>query len=165
MKIKLHNYLLLRWGFVAYVVLLFYILVFKSFNIYELQDKINYVKCSREVGAYNYNIVPLRTIIDQFEHMTDLWALENLVGNIVCFLPFGIGLPLVTNGKKLVIVIVTGMLFSVVIELTQFFLCTGSADIDDIILNVVGCMIGYMINKYLSYGIVTYLNFGKKQKY
>ncbi len=86
---------ILRWGFEAYVVLLFYILVFKSFNIYEIQDKINSVKWSREVGAYNYNIVPLRTIIDQFEHITDLWALENLVGNIVCFLPFGIGLPLV----------------------------------------------------------------------
>lgn len=136
---------ILRWGFEAYVVLLFYILVFKSFNIYEIQDKINSVKWSREVGAYNYNIVPLRTIIDQFEHITDLLALENLVGNIVCFLPFGIGLPLVTNCKKFVFVIAAGMLFSVVIELAQYFLCTGSADIDDIILHVVGCMIGHII--------------------
>ena len=32
-----------------------------------------------------------------------------------------------------------------IIELAQYFLCTGSADIDDIILHVVGCMIGHII--------------------
>jgi glycopeptide antibiotics resistance protein len=70
--------------------------------------------------------------------------------NILLLIPFGFGLPFITNlhMKKIVVI---GVLFSVVIEFLQ--LVTGFmaritfrvADINDVIFNTVGVAIGYIL--------------------
>jgi len=70
--------------------------------------------------------------------------------NILLMMPFGFGLPFITNFRMKKIVVI-GMLFSIAIELTQ--LITGLmanitfriADINDVIFNTVGVAIGYML--------------------
>lgn len=70
--------------------------------------------------------------------------------NILLLIPFGFGLPFITNFRMRKIVII-GMLFSIVIELLQ--LITGLmakitfriADINDVIFNTVGVAVGYLL--------------------
>lgn len=95
---------------------------------------------------YMYNIIPFQTIKQflQFErYNTDIWVI-NILGNIGVFMPFGILIPIVF-GKKL---FKSYMLFFVslfTLELLQLITKRGSFDVDDLILNSVGFLIGYGI--------------------
>lgn len=70
--------------------------------------------------------------------------------NILMMIPFGFGLPFITNfrGKKVVVI---GALFSIAIEFLQFitgFLAKMTfrvADINDVIINTVGVAVGYIL--------------------
>ena len=67
-----------------------------------------------------------------------------LVGNIVWFVPLGWLLPvLFTRWRKASAVALTAFLLSLGIEVSQWILATGVADVDDILFNVIGGMLGY----------------------
>ena len=105
------------------------------------------------------NFIPFKTIIEYVQRYSNgYWRLAtlNLLGNLALFVPMGMALPCLF--KKLnrfwkVTLTVLGMV--VIIELVQGLLRVGSIDIDDVIFNVVGAMIGYeiiaipIINKFL----------------
>lgn len=64
-----------------------------------------------------------------------------LIGNLVWFVPLGLLLPvLISCGRK---VILYGFLISLTIELMQFVFGTGVTEVEDLILNTLGCCIGY----------------------
>ena len=64
------------------------------------------------------------------------WALKNLLGNLLPFIPFGFLLPIAYPRIK--------AFFKVLfIEIFQYMTRLGSFDIDDIILNMVGVLSGY----------------------
>lgn len=70
----------------------------------------------------------------------------NVVGNVVVFIPFGILLPY--NIKKFngfVSVMLVTFLFSLLIESVQLITRTGSFDVDDILLNTIGGILGYVL--------------------
>lgn len=70
----------------------------------------------------------------------------NSFGNILCFLPFGILVPLVFNKKQTFVRVAgAGILFSILIESLQFLLATGISDIDDVFFNTLGTLLGYGI--------------------
>lgn len=72
--------------------------------------------------------------------------LVNVVGNVVCFIPFGILLPLnVRRLDRFVSVMMITFIFSLLIESVQLITRTGSFDVDDILLNTFGGIIGYII--------------------
>ncbi len=88
------------------------------------------------------NLIPLITLTSQ--------DIETSLLNILLLMPFGFGLPFITDfGMKKIVVI--GTLFSIVIEFIQ--LITGFiakitfriADINDVIFNTVGVAIGYIL--------------------
>lgn len=66
-----------------------------------------------------------------------------LVGNIVLFIPVGFLFPVVVNRKKWYFVLTCGVLFSLMIECIQLVSKRGCFDLDDILFNVIGVMIGY----------------------
>ena len=88
------------------------------------------------------NLIPLITLTPQ--------DLETSLLNILLLIPFGFGLPFITN-YRLKKVVVIGALFSIGIEIMQ--LITGItanitfriADINDVIFNTVGVAIGYVL--------------------
>lgn len=100
------------------------------------------------------NFIPFRTIISYLESMfnhtinTNI-VIKNLLGNLLMFLPMGMALPVLFRKKfnKLwkIVLFVIGLVF--LIEIIQFITFTGSADIDDLILNTIGSIIGYGIIK------------------
>lgn len=127
-----------------YIVLLFLLVVVKfRGSVAELSDRVNSYAME---GAINYNFVPFRSIGNQVAHIFQGWALLNLLGNIVPFIPFGFLLPIsyrkINTFYK---VFAVGFLAIVFIELFQFVTKLGSFDVDDIILNTVGVSLGYFM--------------------
>ena len=90
------------------------------------------------------NFVPFKTIVPQLigrgNHLIDI---VNLIGNIIPFMPIGLLAPLVFRSiswqKALVVGVVTGLTF----EVMEVVFRVGIFDIDDVILNGFGVMIGY----------------------
>lgn len=71
-------------------------------------------------------------------------AVINLIGNIVVFIPMGFLLPTYfKNAKIFWKTVFIAILTIICVELIQFFSCTGTFDVDDIILNVIGVIIGF----------------------
>ena len=127
-----------------YIALLFVFVVVKfKGSFYELSDRVNTYSMQ---GSINYNLIPFRSMSAQIERITQWWALKNLLGNIIPFIPFGFLLP-VTYKKfsSAISVFVIGLASILVIESFQFFTKLGSFDVDDIILNMTGIVCGYVI--------------------
>ena len=74
--------------------------------------------------------------------------IQNVIGNILLFIPFGMFLNYYFKVRIISLIIIT-ILYSLSIELTQT-LIDRVFDIDDIILNLVGSIIGYYFSKYAS---------------
>jgi glycopeptide antibiotics resistance protein len=95
-----------------------------------------------QVGDPNY--VPFKTILPYLlgENGFLIGAL-NIGGNIAFLIPIGFLLPFVFTRidwkRSLVVALLSGMS----IELTQVFLHIGIFDIDDVILNGLGVMVGF----------------------
>ena len=98
---------------------------------------------------YRYNLVPFKEIgrfITYYKQLGIYAVLANLVGNVVAFMPFGICLPMVTEHKlKFFSVSLYTFNLSLLIELTQLVSKVGSFDVDDLMLNTLGGMIGYIV--------------------
>ena len=87
------------------------------------------------------NLVPLLNIAS-YENKAE--SVVNIVGNIVLFIPTGIILPIVyRQTDSLKIVTLAGFCMSLGIELIQLVFPNSTTDIDDLILNTIGTVIGY----------------------
>lgn len=99
-------------------------------------------------GTYRYNLVPFREIerFWTYRRILGIHSFYNLVGNVVGFIPAGFFIPILWEKKK-------GFFFtfwvtfqmSFFVELTQLLLKVGSFDVDDLILNTLGGVLGYLI--------------------
>ena len=70
----------------------------------------------------------------------------NLAGNVIGFIPFGMILPVIwpKTGKVLRILLLS-FEFSLCVETIQLVWKVGSFDVDDLILNTLGGVIGYLL--------------------
>ncbi|KFC21216.1 teicoplanin resistance protein VanZ [Epilithonimonas lactis] len=103
-------------------------------------------------SQYDINIVRLSPLISTFSFVkeTILWKtiVINVFGNIIMFTPFGflgIGFPNLNDFKTLMINFLSGI---IIIESLQYFTRLGVFDIDDIILNTIGVVIGFWFYKF-----------------
>ena len=99
--------------------------------------------------TYSYNLVlfqEIKRFIKYRDVLGPMAVLTNLVGNVVGFMPFGFILPIIHRGSRqfLWITLLTFQL-SLLIEVTQLIFKVGSFDVDDIILNTLGGVLGYGI--------------------
>ncbi len=103
--------------------------------------------------AMNINVVPLKTIKQMVYLIVKVsnphllpYAVINLLGNVIGFIPFGILLPCLLKTtqsfKRFLLYTISTI---IAIELIQLFTLRGSCDIDDLILNITGTLIGYML--------------------
>ncbi len=96
------------------------------------------------------NWVPFNTIsmyIKHFEYFKFWDWISNIFGNVIIFMPIGILLPIISKYKSLIFSLGIGFLMSLTIEIAQYYLCLGVFDVDDIILNVFGVILGYIVYK------------------
>ena len=131
-----------RIFFVAYMILALYFMFFS-----ETLDR------TMVSDQYRYNLTLFKEIT-RFWNMrhTDGWNITiiNLLGNVVCFMPFGFLLPMVSKRsvfKNFLSVTFLAMLFSIGIETAQLVTKVGAFDVDDIFLNTIGGLLGYIFLK------------------
>ena len=113
--------------FVLYLVLLTYFLFFAE-------------EMGRSPGnrqGYTYNLVLFKEIKRFWMYRRTLGfraVFLNLVGNMLAFMPFGFCIP----------VTFLGLIFSLCIETTQLVCRVGSFDVDDLLLNTIGALAGFV---------------------
>lgn len=102
----------------------------------------------------NLNLTPFRTLrlflglLNDHRPYLVRAALVNLLGNVVMFVPLGLFLPLIfTKLRKLWRTMLSAALLITAVEITQLFTLVGSCDVDDLILNLLGAILGYGIYK------------------
>ena len=133
--------LIIIWWLYIALLFVFVVVKFKG-SFLELNDRINSYSIQ---GSINYNLIPFRSISSQLERITQWWALKNLLGNIIPFIPFGFLLPVIYRKCSSAIkVLSVGLASILLIEIFQFLTKLGSFDVDDIILNMTGIVCGYL---------------------
>ena len=124
--------------FLAYLFALFYVLFFaEAFGRTGQSEEYRYnLTLFQEIGRY-YRLV-----------MSGSWTLFmiNVVGNIVVFLPFGVFLPMLfPRCKNALLTTLLSLEFSLIIEVIQLVSRVGSFDVDDLLLNTLGGVCGWIV--------------------
>ena len=97
-------------------------------------------------GLDTANFTPFKTIRMYIDYAYMLNSFENLVGNILVFVPFGFLLPYVwKKAGSFWVMLLNAVIFVLGIEVFQLFSAFGAFDVDDIILNCLGAVWGYLI--------------------
>lgn len=106
-------------------------------------------------GLEKANFKIFRSIILYIKYYQRINGFDNLIGNIGAFIPFGIlfGISFPEHSSKFFPLLYCG-LFSLFLELVQLITGFGIFDIDDIILNTLGGLLGCCI----------FYLFGRKKK-
>ena len=112
--------------FIIYLLILFFIVTYPI----------------NEYGYNNYNL--FRELLRY--KIGSNGFINNIIGNILLFIPFGMFLRYYFKLKIISLIFIT-ILYSLSIEITQI-LINRVFDIDDIILNLIGSIIGYYFSKF-----------------
>lgn len=135
-------------SFVFYLLALISLLFLGSRTIY-VWDDVSFI----EYIQFSSNLVPFQTISIYFNALFDGSMnidipIKNLFGNLLMFLPMGIYLPyFLRKLNKLGTFTISIVILLLSIEVIQLVTRLGSFDIDDLILNMVGALIGFGIWK------------------
>lgn len=105
------------------------------------------------IGGINFNpqynlinFVPFKFLIETYD-MGYKAMISQVVANIIMFVPVGLLLPIVLKKcRVLKYTCLYSLLFTFSIEFVQYFIGR-SCDIDDIIMNLIGSVLGYGIYK------------------
>ncbi len=119
---------LLALIFIIYVLCLFYVVTFQ------------------DVGWSSSNFVPFKEMF-RYSFGSKLF-IKNVLGNIIMFIPYGFFVSYYLKLKKPLSAFLLILLVSASIETTQL-LIGRVFDIDDIILNIIGGILGFLIYKFL----------------
>ncbi len=98
--------------------------------------------------GYGFNFIPFKTIMSYSIATHNLnTIIVNILGNVLVFIPIGFGLTILwKKWQRLINVLLISLLLPVTIEFIQSFIGR-SVDIDDVILNFTGTMIGFLLGK------------------
>ncbi len=126
--------------FFIYLSVLFYLVLFSE----------TYRRGGSLGDGYAYNLEPfkeIRRFMGGIEQLGFRTVFVNLAGNILAFIPFAFLLPVVIEkaGGLFQTVFLTFFL-SLCIECAQLVTKVGSFDVDDLILNTAGGLIGYLLH-------------------
>lgn len=125
---------------VMYLVFLSWRMFFYAYgNIFRISSRV-----------YQYNLIPLRTIYNLLASYSKygfiVWA-YNLFGNIIVFMPLGFLLTsLLKRRGSLKSTLAFSFFIVLFAESMQLIMKVGVFDVDDIILNLIGCLIGYFVH-------------------
>lgn len=131
--------------FICYIFFLIKLLLLSRVSLLDLFN-------SQRTLDRSINLIPFHSIKEYiFSNSATIkkFAFSNVVGNIVIFIPLGTYLSLFKKNKR----VITNLLFifkvSLFIEIIQGILGIGASDIDDIILNCLGGLVGILVYKLL----------------
>lgn len=124
-KVKFELYReLFMLAFLLYSLILFYVVTFQDVNY----------------GTNNF--IPFKEIM-RYEFGSSFF-IHNVLGNILLFIPFGFFVSFILKTKKPSYIIIVTFITSLVIEFTQL-LIGRTFDVDDVLLNIIGGFLGYLV--------------------
>ena len=89
---------------------------------------------------------PFREIDAMLHQPNHLFWFMQIFLNILLFVPFGFLLPMISKRfKNLLLTTVTGFVFSAGIETMQYITGRGLTEVDDVINNTSGALVGYIL--------------------
>ena len=103
---------------------------------------------STDFESYSNNFIPFKEIT-RYSINSSLFY-KNVIGNVLLFVPFGYFINNILQNKRFYISIIITFITSLSIEFIQMNI-DRSFDIDDIILNMIGGILGYLIYRFLEY--------------
>ena len=125
----------------AYSAILIKFVVFKSIPTFRI-GHVRFKFAHPHTGSAN--LVPLKTLIPQLmgegNRLTDI---VNLAGNIIPFIPIGLLAPIVFRFLSWQKAVLLGVVIGLSFEIMEIVFCVGIFDVDDVILNTLGVIIGY----------------------
>ncbi len=118
--------------FALYILFLLYFLIFSRRVSFE---------------EMHYNLVPFHEILRYWNYRDQLGMLTitNLLGNVAIFMPLGFLEALANEKNSFLRTSLDGFLLSLLVEICQMITRIGTFDVDDLILNTLGTMIGYLV--------------------
>ncbi|MCB7302574.1 VanZ family protein [Bariatricus massiliensis] len=121
--------------FILYIGFLLYFLIFSDW--YGRTGGMN---------EYHYNLVLFKEIKRFWIYREQLgWvSFANLFGNVLIFMPFGFFMPMASRYRSFFLTLFYSFGLSLLVETFQLFTKVGSFDVDDLLLNTIGGVIGYI---------------------
>lgn len=119
---------MLKLGFIIYIMSLFYVVTFQ------------------DVSWSTSNFIPFKEVF-RYQIFSERFF-RNVVGNLIMFMPYGFFVSYFLRLDKKKIIFIMSLLVSVTIEITQLII--GRVfDVDDIMLNVCGGILGYFVYRFI----------------
>lgn len=123
--------------FVLYIVFIVYFLIFSD-----------WYGRTGEMQEYHYNLVLFKEIrrFWNYRDQVGFFAMfTNLFGNVIIFMPFGFFMPMASRYRSCFSAVFYSFGLSLCVETFQLLTKVGSFDVDDLLLNTVGGLAGYVI--------------------
>ena len=123
--------------FILYVIFIIYFLLFSD-----------WYGRTGEMREYHYNLVLFTDIkrFWQYREQVGFFAMfTNLFGNVFIFVPFGFFLPMGSRQRSFFGTAFYSFGLSLCVEVFQFITKVGSFDVDDLLLNTIGGICGYIL--------------------
>ena len=115
------------------MMLVFIIYILCLFQVVTFQDDVSWA---------SNNFIPFKEIMRY--KITNRLFIKNVLGNMIMFLPFGFFTSLYLKSEKITLPLLLTLIASLSIEIVQMII--GRVfDVDDIILNLIGGVLGYFI--------------------
>lgn len=135
-----HDYVLLLFAYYLWVLanVLFFDNAFgRGFSMHGTLDAVN-LEPLRTIKnyllAYGYGNISLRLVV------------LNLLGNLVAFAPMGVFLPALFRWQRSIFFFTATLILGITtVEVAQIYTGAGSCDVDDLILNLAGALIVFLI--------------------
>lgn len=123
--------------FVLYIIFIIYFLIFSD-----------WYGRTGEMQEYHYNLVLFKEIKRFWEYrdQVGMFAMfTNLFGNVIIFMPFGFFMPMASKYRSLFSTVFYSFGLSLCVETFQLLTKVGSFDVDDLLLNTIGGLAGYIL--------------------
>lgn len=123
--------------FVLYILFIIYFLIFSD-----------WYGRSGVSEEYRYNLILFQEIkrFWRYRKQLGLFAMfTNLFGNVIIFMPFGFFMPMASRYESFFSSVFYSFGLSLCVETFQLVTKVGSFDVDDLLLNTIGGMAGYIL--------------------
>lgn len=123
--------------FILYILFIIYFLIFSE-----------WYGRTGVMEEYHYNLVLFKEINRFWTYREQLGmfaVFTNLFGNVLIFVPFGFFMPMASKYRSFFSTLFYSFGLSLCVETFQLFSRVGSFDVDDLLLNTIGGVTGYIL--------------------
>lgn len=127
-------------GKVLFVLYIFFLLYFLIFSDWYGRTGV--------ASEYRYNFILFKEIkrfIEYREELGTFAVFTNLFGNILIFVPFGFFISMASKSRGFFMTLFYSFSLSLCVEVFQLLTKVGCFDVDDLLLNTIGGVLGYIV--------------------